>query len=184
MVGCLLDADTKRIEFSVNGNFAPPYGAAFLDVMPTDDLFLPALTIAAGDAVVQLRISAEELKYPLPPGARAIGDAPASRPSAARVAISCTVGAHVRLRGSVTEPRFGMGRLRRGEVGVVQSVMNEVVKIRFPLAGVWNGLAEELEMASCIQAGDIVQVKPSVEAPKYGWGLVRARGRRCGRACA
>lgn len=173
VVGCLLDADTKRVEFSLNGSFDPPFGAAFLDMMPMDDAFLPAVSLSAHGAEVQLRIDAAALRFRPPHGARPIGEAPARGLSVARQAIDLQVGTHVRLRAAVTEPRYGMGRLRRGEVGVVQKVTGEVVRINFPLAGMWNGLSSELEPATCFVVGDMVQVKAGVGEPRYGWGEVR-----------
>lgn len=179
VVGCLLDADTKRVEFSLNGNFGPPFGTAYLDMEPMDGTFVPALSLAARGGAVQLRIDAAALRYALPAGAQPIGRAAISREAAPRVAICCSVGSHVRLRATVTEPQFGLGRLRRGEVGVVQAVTPEAVKIKFPLAGLWHGLPSELELATCISAGDVVQVKPGVETPRFGWGEVGSRARAC-----
>ncbi|MCI4389756.1 hypothetical protein PGIGA_G00102190 [Pangasianodon gigas] len=95
------------------------------------------------------------------------------------------VGDRVRVKSSVTTPKFNWGcTVTHKSVGVVKSVNDETVIVNFPEHKNWKGLLSEMERVTAaddsgisaqqrnIKVGDRVRVKPSVNNPKRSWGRV------------
>ncbi|MCJ8744019.1 hypothetical protein PDJAM_G00101460 [Pangasius djambal] len=95
------------------------------------------------------------------------------------------VGDRVRVKSSVTAPKFNWGcTVTHKSVGVVKSVNDETVIVNFPEHKNWKGFLSEMECVTAaddsgisaqqrnIKIGDRVRVKPSVNNPKRSWGRV------------
>ncbi|XP_076866324.1 uncharacterized protein LOC143517553 isoform X1 [Brachyhypopomus gauderio] len=88
-------------------------------------------------------------------------------------------GDRVRVKASVSEPKFGWGYISAESVGRVKDLCGEGVKVDFVEQSGWCGLVSEIELVSSdrsevpgFRVGDQVRVKASVREPKYGWGSV------------
>ncbi|KAL0233124.1 hypothetical protein GEMRC1_011869 [Eukaryota sp. GEM-RC1] len=83
-------------------------------------------------------------------------------------------GSRVQLSLECVNPTYGYGRVRRSEVGVVKSLVdNGEVLIDFPNHPEFRGTVYELELAPhAFRVGDKVRVKASVTEPKYKFGNV------------
>ncbi|KAA0163887.1 hypothetical protein FNF28_04081 [Cafeteria roenbergensis] len=91
-----------------------------------------------------------------------------------------SVGARVRVKPSVSSPKYGWGSVSAGDVGTVKSVESDSrMRVDFPGKNSnWLADPSEMELApagsGAFSPGDSVRVKPSVSSPKYGWGPVSA----------
>eukprot|EP01063_Lacrimia_lanifica_P027563 TRINITY_DN3884_c0_g2_i1.p1 TRINITY_DN3884_c0_g2~~TRINITY_DN3884_c0_g2_i1.p1 ORF type:complete len:616 (+),score=206.22 TRINITY_DN3884_c0_g2_i1:135-1850(+) len=86
-------------------------------------------------------------------------------------------GTRVAMRPAVTRPRFGWGCLRRGDVGVLQSVEGTpegpVCALSFPRhPGAYTAVPSDIVLLPpvAIAAGSVVRVAPHVATPFFGWG--------------
>ncbi|KAL7888353.1 hypothetical protein AOLI_G00033270 [Acnodon oligacanthus] len=85
------------------------------------------------------------------------------------------VGDRVRVKTSVSSPKYGWGDASRRSVGVVTAVDGESMTVDFPEHKSWKAAVSEMELApssdsETFRVGDRVRVKTSVSSPKYGWG--------------
>ncbi|XP_036437812.1 E3 ubiquitin-protein ligase KEG-like isoform X2 [Colossoma macropomum] len=87
------------------------------------------------------------------------------------------VGDRVRVKASVSTPKYKWGSVSHKSVGVVTEVDGESLTVDFPEHKSWNGIVSEMELAPSADSefckfkpGDKVRVKASVETPKYEWG--------------
>ncbi|KAA0159615.1 hypothetical protein FNF31_04691 [Cafeteria roenbergensis] len=91
-----------------------------------------------------------------------------------------SVGARVRVKPSVSSPKYGWGSVSAGDVGTVKSVESDSrMRVDFPGKNSnWLADPSEMELApagsGAFSVGARVRVKPSVSSPKYGWGPVSA----------
>ncbi|KAA0163185.1 hypothetical protein FNF28_04410 [Cafeteria roenbergensis] len=91
-----------------------------------------------------------------------------------------SVGARVRVKPSVSSPKYGWGPVSAGDVGTIVGFDSDGdMKVNFPgKAASWTGFPSEMELVSggagAFSIGARVRVKPSVSSPKYGWGSVSA----------
>lgn len=100
-------------------------------------------------------------------------------------------GARCALRPSVSEPRFGMGNLQPGMVGLCHTVSHDgIAKINFGFNGaagkaddgLWAAPLSELMAVTeggtwlgGLQCGHAVRIRRGLEAPSTGWGAVTAK---------
>ncbi|XP_066533890.1 uncharacterized protein [Hoplias malabaricus] len=85
------------------------------------------------------------------------------------------VGDQVRVKASVSSPRYNWGRASNRSVGVVKAISGESMTVDFPEHMSWKADASEMELAPSedpgnFRTGDLVRVKASVTSPKHGWG--------------
>ncbi|XP_036437815.1 uncharacterized protein LOC118815656 isoform X2 [Colossoma macropomum] len=85
------------------------------------------------------------------------------------------VGDRVRVKASVSSPKYGWGDASRRSVGVVTAISGESMTVDFPEHKSWKAAVSEMELApsadsETFRVGDRVRVKASVSSPKYGWG--------------
>ncbi|XP_037393844.1 uncharacterized protein LOC108411315 isoform X2 [Pygocentrus nattereri] len=90
------------------------------------------------------------------------------------------VGDRVRVKTSVSSPKYGWGTATRRSVGVVTGVNGESMTVDFPEHKSWKAAVSEMELApssdsETFRVGDRVRVKTSVSSPKYGWGTATRR---------
>ncbi|KAA0163885.1 hypothetical protein FNF28_04079 [Cafeteria roenbergensis] len=91
-----------------------------------------------------------------------------------------SVGARVRVKPSVSSPKYGWGPVSAGDVGTIVGFDSDGdMQVNFPgKASSWTGFPPEMELVSggagAFSVGARVRVKPSVSSPKYGWGSVSA----------
>ncbi|XP_017581199.1 E3 ubiquitin-protein ligase KEG-like [Pygocentrus nattereri] len=90
------------------------------------------------------------------------------------------VGDRVRVKASVTTPKYKWGSASHSSVGVVTEVGDETMMVDFPEHKSWKAAISEMELApsrdsGCIRVGDRVKVKASVSSPKHGWGDVTSK---------
>ncbi|KAA0163184.1 hypothetical protein FNF28_04409 [Cafeteria roenbergensis] len=89
-----------------------------------------------------------------------------------------SVGARVRVKPSVSSPKYGWGPVSAGDVGTIVGFDSDGnMKVNFPgKAASWTGFPSEMELVSggagAFSIGARVRVKRSVSSPKYGWGSV------------
>ncbi|XP_066533400.1 uncharacterized protein [Hoplias malabaricus] len=87
------------------------------------------------------------------------------------------IGDRVRVKASVSTPKFQWGEASHISVGVVTVLNGEKMTVDFPEHKSWKGIVSEMELlpspAFCrLKVGDKVHVKASVKDPNYGWGSV------------
>ncbi|KAL6486449.1 hypothetical protein MHYP_G00058410 [Metynnis hypsauchen] len=85
------------------------------------------------------------------------------------------VGDRVRVKASVSSPKYDWGRASHGSVGVVTAISGESMTVDFPEHKSWKAAVSEMELApnadsGNFRIGDRVRVKASVSSPKYDWG--------------
>ncbi|KAL7888352.1 hypothetical protein AOLI_G00033260 [Acnodon oligacanthus] len=87
------------------------------------------------------------------------------------------VGDRVRVKASVSTPKYKWGDASHKSVGVVTEIDGESLTVDFPDHKTWKGIVSEMELAPSsysefckFKPGDKVRVKASVETPKYQWG--------------
>lgn len=61
------------------------------------------------------------------------------------------VGSHVRIKASVSAPRYKWGSVLRGSVGVVTAINDNDVTVDFPQQFSWTGQLSEMELVSNFQ---------------------------------
>jgi hypothetical protein len=90
-------------------------------------------------------------------------------------------GARVRVRRSVSSPKYGWGEVDHDSIGVVTRVDDDGdAHVDFPAQSSWLAVASELEIVAPPSAADShrlrrgvrVRFKRSVSSPRYGWGGV------------
>ena len=86
-------------------------------------------------------------------------------------------GDRVRVKASVSQPRYQWGNVSPGEVGTFKELREDGrAIIDFPSQSDWMADPSEIEHASgseaALRRGDKVRVKSSVREPEYGWGSV------------
>ena len=90
-------------------------------------------------------------------------------------------GTRVRVKPSITDPKYGWGMVTHGSVGILREYDSDGDPVvDFPEQSGWHASPEELEVVSGpvpvppggIAVGSKVRVKPSISRPKYGWGAV------------
>uniref|UniRef100_A0A7S1X4V2 Mind bomb SH3 repeat domain-containing protein n=1 Tax=Tetraselmis chuii TaxID=63592 RepID=A0A7S1X4V2_9CHLO len=91
---------------------------------------------------------------------------------------SFDVGARVRIRLSVADPKHGWGPMQNkySEIGVVTdlSSVDNTITVEFPSCSSWCADAAELEkVAFEFKEGMKVQLRRSVGEPKHGWGSLK-----------
>ncbi|XP_066533930.1 uncharacterized protein [Hoplias malabaricus] len=85
------------------------------------------------------------------------------------------VGDQVRVKASVSSPRYHWGRASNRSVGVVTAISGDSMTVDFPEHMSWKADSSEMELAPSedpgnFRIGDKVRVKASVSSPKHGWG--------------
>ena len=100
------------------------------------------------------------------------------------------VGSRVRVKSSVSSPRYGWGSVTPRSVGTLRSYDSDGDPvIDFPEQSGWHAVPYEIELATGSPSpppppspssgtgefpkGSRVRVKPSISNPTYGWGAVR-----------
>jgi len=92
------------------------------------------------------------------------------------------VGRFVRLKPMISNPRYGMGRAKDGNVGILGRLSSDGdVWIHFPSAEgpgePWRGLRDEIEVDEIDELRKLpphqrfVRLKPSIKEPAYGFGF-------------
>ncbi|KAL6486452.1 hypothetical protein MHYP_G00058440 [Metynnis hypsauchen] len=85
------------------------------------------------------------------------------------------IGYQVRVKASVSSPKYQWGSASHKSVGVVTAVNGESMTVDFPEHKSWKAAVSEMELAPStdlgnFRIGDQVRVKASVTTPKYKWG--------------
>lgn len=102
-------------------------------------------------------------------------------PSGGGAVCSIPVGARVRVKPTVSRPRYEWGPVGRTSIGTLQSVLADGdVIIRFPEHPKWKGRQDEIEPAGDpgpeevqLRVGARVRVRACVSTPRFGWRGVR-----------